>query len=81
VRGGRACDLCDVCATARSSQQLQGRDRSGTGPRSGSFVSFKRKEDASKDIFPWPPAPAPLGRLQVAGVLCVLKLPRSPTLS
>jgi hypothetical protein len=35
VRGGRA---CDVCATARSSQQLQGRGRSGTGPRSGSAV-------------------------------------------
>jgi hypothetical protein len=35
VRGGRA---CDVCATARSSQQLQGHDPNGTGPRSGSAV-------------------------------------------
>jgi hypothetical protein len=35
VRGGRA---CDVCAMARSSQQLQGRDFHGTGPRSGSAV-------------------------------------------
>jgi hypothetical protein len=37
VRGGRA---CDVCATARSSQQLQGHDRSGTGPRSGGAVLY-----------------------------------------
>jgi hypothetical protein len=29
---------CDVCAMARSSQQLQGHDPSGTGPRSGSAV-------------------------------------------
>jgi hypothetical protein len=33
VRGGR---VCDVCATSRSLQQLQGHDRNGTGPRSGS---------------------------------------------
>jgi hypothetical protein len=32
---GRA---CDVCATARSPQQLQGHDRNGTGARSGSAV-------------------------------------------
>jgi hypothetical protein len=37
VRGGQA---CDVCATARSSQQLQGHDRNGTGPRSGGAMFF-----------------------------------------
>jgi hypothetical protein len=35
VRGGRA---CDVCATARSSQQLQGHGPGGPEPRSGSAV-------------------------------------------
>jgi hypothetical protein len=35
VRGGRA---CDVCATARSSQQLQGHDRNAAVPGSGSAV-------------------------------------------